>query len=67
MTALALAPAIPAPRRADRADVPVVDRRHLDALAAGDDATWQTTVRRYEGLRWVAPDVSPAELAEVDA
>ena len=29
---------------------PVVDRGHLLALAAGDDAAWQTTVRRYEGL-----------------
>jgi RNA polymerase sigma factor (sigma-70 family) len=52
MTALdyAEAPAIPAPRCADRGDVPEVDRRLLQALAAGDDATWQATVRRYEGL-----------------
>ena len=37
MTALAYAgaPAVPAPRRAD---LPVVDRRHLQAPAAGDDA-----------------------------
>ena len=49
MTALAYAeaPTVPAARRADRS---VVDRRQLLALAAGDDATWQTTVRRYEGL-----------------
>jgi RNA polymerase sigma factor (sigma-70 family) len=52
MTALgyAEAPSVPAPRRADRADLPVVDRGHLQALAAGDEATWQATVRRYEGL-----------------
>jgi len=41
MTAFAYAesPAVPAPRRADRTDVPVVDRRYLQALADGDDAT----------------------------
>ena len=68
MTALAYAeaPAIPAPRRADRADVPVVDRRHLHALAAGDDATWQTTVRRYEGLLRSAARVVLRSDADVD-
>jgi RNA polymerase sigma factor (sigma-70 family) len=52
MTAFAYAeaPAVPAPRRADRTDLPVVDRRYLQALADGDDATWQATVRRYERL-----------------
>ena len=28
----------------------VLDRGPLDRLAAGDDATWHATVRRYEGL-----------------
>jgi len=68
MTALALAPApvIPAPRRADRADVPIVDRGQLDALAAGDDATWQTTVRRYEGLLRSAARVVLRSDSDVD-
>jgi RNA polymerase sigma factor (sigma-70 family) len=68
MTALAYAtaPAIPAPRRADRADVPVVDRRHLDGLAAGDDATWQMTVRRYEGLLRSAARVVLRSDSDVD-
>jgi RNA polymerase sigma factor (sigma-70 family) len=68
MTALAYAeaPTVPAPRRADRADVPVVDRRHLQALAAGDDATWQATVRRYEGLLRSAARVMLRSDADVD-
>jgi RNA polymerase sigma factor (sigma-70 family) len=68
MTALALAPApaIPAPRRGDRADLPVVDRRHLQALAAGDDAVWQTTVRRYEGLLRSAARVVLRSDSDVD-
>jgi RNA polymerase sigma factor (sigma-70 family) len=68
MTALAYAEAsaIPAPRRADRADVPVVDRRHLLALAAGDDATWQTTVRRYEGMLRSAARVVLRSDSDVD-
>lgn len=68
MTALAYAaaPAITAPRRADRADVPVVDRRHLQALAAGDDAAWQTTVRRYEALLRSAARVVLRSDADVD-
>src|SRR5215213_5999646 len=68
MTALAYAeaPAIPAPRRADRADVPVVDRRHLQALAAGDDAVWQATVRRYEGLLRSAARVVLRSDSDVD-
>ena len=62
MTAVgyAAAPVIPAPRRADRVDVPVVDREHLQALAAGDEAVWQTTVRRYERLlRSSGPSSTP--------
>ena len=68
MTALAYAetPTVPAPRRADRADVPVVDRGHLQALAAGDDATWQVTVRRYEGLLRSAARVLLRSDADVD-
>ena len=68
MTALAYAeaPAVPAPRRADRADVPVVDHRHLQALADGDDATWQATVRRYEGLLRSAARVVLRSDADVD-
>ena len=31
-------------------DAPAAQRGPLPALAAGDDATWQETVRRYEGL-----------------
>lgn len=68
MTALAYAeaPVIPAPRRAGRGDVPVVDREHLLALAAGDDATWQTTVRRYEGLLRSAARVVLRSDSDVD-
>jgi RNA polymerase sigma factor (sigma-70 family) len=68
MTALAYAdaPTVPAPRRADRADVPVVDRRHLELLAMGDDATWQATVRRYEGLLRSAARVVLRSDADVD-
>jgi RNA polymerase sigma factor (sigma-70 family) len=69
MTVLADAPAvptIPAPRRADRADLPVVDRRHLQALAAGDDAAWRTTVRRYEGLLRSAARVVLRSDSDVD-
>ena len=68
MTALALAPApsIPAPRRADRADVPAVDRRHLLLLAAGDDDAWQTTVRRYAGLLRSAARVVLRSDSDVD-
>ena len=68
MTALAYAEAstVPAPRRADRAEVPVVDRGHLQALASGDDATWQATVRRYEGLLRSAARVVLRGDADVD-
>jgi RNA polymerase sigma factor (sigma-70 family) len=68
MTALAHAeaPSVPAPRRAGQADVPAVDARYLQALAAGDDATWQTTVRRYEGLLRSAARVVLRSDADVD-
>jgi RNA polymerase sigma factor (sigma-70 family) len=65
MTALAYAeaPAVPTP---PRADVPAIDRRQLLALAAGDDATWQATVRRYEGLLRSAARVVLRSDADVD-
>jgi RNA polymerase sigma factor (sigma-70 family) len=68
MTALAYAaaPTVPAPRRADRADGPVVDRQDLQALAAGDAATWQATVRRYERLLRSAARVVLRNDADVD-
>lgn len=68
MTALAYAeaPAIPQPRGGDRADVPAVDRRHLLLLAAGDDAAWQSTVRRYEGLLRSAARVVLRSDSDVD-
>ncbi|SOE00815.1 RNA polymerase sigma factor [Blastococcus haudaquaticus] len=68
MTALAYAdaPAVPTPRRGDRADVPAVDRRHLLLLAAGDDATWQATVRRYEGVLRSAARVVLRSDSDVD-
>jgi RNA polymerase sigma factor (sigma-70 family) len=45
---------------------PVVDHRLLQALAAGDDATWQTTVRRYECLLRSAARVVLRSDADVD-
>jgi RNA polymerase sigma factor (sigma-70 family) len=45
---------------------PVVDRRLLQALTAGDDATWQTTVRRYECLLRSAARVVLRSDADVD-
>ena len=68
MTALAYAeaPAIPAPRRGDRADLPAVDRRHLLLLAAGDDDAWQSTVRRYESLLRSAARVVLRSDSDVD-
>ncbi|SFE12815.1 RNA polymerase sigma factor [Blastococcus tunisiensis] len=61
--AYAAAPTVPTPRRAD---APVVDRRHLQALAAGDDAAWQTTVQRYGGLLRSAARVVLRSDADVD-
>src|SRR4051812_36308748 len=45
---------------------PVVDHRLLQALAAGDDATWQTTVRRYEALLRSAARVVLRSDSDVD-
>ena len=42
------------------------DRGTLTALAAGDQATWQTTVRRYEGLVRSAARVALRNDADVD-
>ena len=68
MTALAYAeaPTVPAPRRADRADVPAMDRQDLQALAAGDEATWHATVRRHERLLRSAARVVLRNDADVD-
>jgi RNA polymerase sigma factor (sigma-70 family) len=41
---------VPAPRTALDDRIDPEGRGLLEALAAGDDATWQTTVRRFEGL-----------------
>ena len=57
---------VPAPRRADRADIPVMDRVRLQALAAGDDATLQATARRYEGLLRSAAGVILRSDVDVD-
>jgi RNA polymerase sigma factor (sigma-70 family) len=61
MPAVAYADAPPA------APVPaVLDRMPLDRLAAGDEATWQETVRRYEGLLRSAARVVLRSDADVD-
>jgi RNA polymerase sigma factor (sigma-70 family) len=44
----------------------VIDRAPLDALAAGDDATWAATVRRYEGLLRSAARVVLRSDADID-
>ena len=44
----------------------VLDRGPLDKLAAGDEATWHTTVRRYEGLLRSAARVVLRSDADVD-
>ncbi|HLM05776.1 MAG TPA: sigma-70 family RNA polymerase sigma factor [Blastococcus sp.] len=57
---------VPAPRTAldDRSDTD--GRGLLEALAAGDDATWQATVRRYEALLRSAARVVLRSDADVD-
>jgi RNA polymerase sigma factor (sigma-70 family) len=51
----------------DTAAAPVsIDRGPLPALAAGDDATWQATVRRYEALLRSAARVVLRSDADVD-
>jgi RNA polymerase sigma factor (sigma-70 family) len=44
----------------------VLDRGPLEKLAAGDEATWHTTVRRYEGLLRSAARVVLRSDADVD-
>ena len=44
----------------------VLDRGPLDRLAAGDEATWHATVRRYEGLLRSAARVVLRSDADVD-
>jgi RNA polymerase sigma factor (sigma-70 family) len=68
MTALACAetPTVPAPRRAHRDEIPAMGRQDLQALAAGDEATWQATVRRYERLLRSAARVVLRNDADVD-
>ena len=61
MTVLECAEVTTAPRVASPAD-----RGPLDALAAGDEATWATTVRRYEGLLRSAARVVLRGDADVD-
>jgi RNA polymerase sigma factor (sigma-70 family) len=61
MPALAYAEA---PTAAPVADV--LDRGPLDRLAAGDEATWQSTVRRYERLLRSAARVVLRSDADVD-
>ena len=61
---------VPAPRTSPEArpDARPDDdgRRLLEALAAGDDATWQSTVRRYEALLRSAARVVLRSDADVD-
>jgi RNA polymerase sigma factor (sigma-70 family) len=61
MPALAYAEA---PAAAPATDV--LDRGPLDMLAAGDEATWHATVRRYEGLLRSAARVVLRSDADVD-
>lgn len=56
----------PTPRTASAACVEAPGRGLLDALAAGDDTTWQTTVRRYEGLLRSAARVVLRSDADID-
>jgi RNA polymerase sigma factor (sigma-70 family) len=44
----------------------LTDRGPLDALAAGDEATWASTVRRYEGLLRSAARVVLRSDADID-
>jgi len=61
MSVLAYAEAPAAPVAAD-----VLDRGPLEKLAAGDEATWHATVRRYEGLLRSAARVVLRSDADVD-
>ena len=57
---------VPTPRTAPDSCMEEDGRGLLDALAAGDEATWSTTVRRFEGLLRSAPRVVLRSDADID-
>src|SRR5829696_6670163 len=57
---------VPTPRTAPDTCIEEGGRELLDALAAGDESTWQTTVRRYEGLLRSAARVVLRSDSDVD-
>ena len=57
---------IPTPRTAPDSCMEEDGRGLLDALAAGDEATWSTTVRRFEGLLRSAARVVLRSDADID-
>jgi len=57
---------VPTPRTAPDSCIEEGGRELLDALAAGDESTWQTTVRRFEGLLRSAARVVLRSDADVD-
>jgi RNA polymerase sigma factor (sigma-70 family) len=57
---------VPAPRTAPDSCREEDGRRVLDALAAGDEATWSTTVRQFDGLLRSAARVVLRSDADVD-
>ena len=57
---------VPTPRTALDSCMEESGRGLLDALAAGDEATWSTTVRRFEGLLRSAARVVLRSDADID-
>src|SRR5690349_12460982 len=57
---------LPAPRTAPDSCIEEDGRELLDALAAGEEAAWRATVRRYEGLLRSAARVVLRSDADVD-
>jgi RNA polymerase sigma factor (sigma-70 family) len=57
---------VPTPRTAPDSCMEEDGRRLLDALAVGDEATWSTTVRRFEGLLRSAARVVLRSDADID-
>jgi RNA polymerase sigma factor (sigma-70 family) len=57
---------VPTPRTAPDSCMEESGRGLLDALAAGDEATWSTTVRRFEGLLRSAARVVLRSDADID-
>jgi RNA polymerase sigma factor (sigma-70 family) len=57
---------VPTPRTAPDSCMEENGRGLLDALAAGDEATWSTTVRRFEGLLRSAARVVLRSDADID-